>query len=297
VLQTVQLHVLKHFAAKTGLKQLCMAGGVSLNCTNNGIVQRSRLFKRIFVQPASGDDGAALGAALYVHHTRDEKTPAPRIDAPLWGPEYDKEEIRKTLAARSDVQFSEPPSFAALAAAAAERLQAGEIIGYFQGRMEFGPRALGSRSILADPRPADMRNRVNMLIKKREGFRPFAPAVIDERAAEYFEIDTADEDTYAHMLYVVPVRQEWRDKLHAITHIDGTARVQTVKKATNPRFHDMLKAFEARAGVPMLLNTSFNVMDQPIVCTPTEAIDTFLAAGLHSLVLGDFLVTAKAGAR
>jgi carbamoyltransferase len=297
VLQTVQLHVLKHFAGKTGLKQLCMAGGVSLNCTNNGIVQRSRLFKRIFIQPAAGDDGAALGAALYVQNTRDEKTPAPRLDAPLYGPSYDREEIKKTLAARNDVEFTEPASFAALAAAAADRMMAGEIIGYFQGRMEFGPRALGSRSILSDPRPADMRNRVNMLIKKREGFRPFAPAVIDEKAAEYFDIDTSDEDTYAHMLFVVPVRPEYRDKLHAITHVDGTARVQTVKKATNPRFYDMLKAFEAKSGVPMLLNTSFNVMDQPIVCTPTEAIDTFLRAGLHSLVLGDFLVTAKAGAR
>jgi carbamoyltransferase len=159
--------------------------------------------------------------------------------------------------------------------------------------MEFGPRALGSRSILADPRPADMRERVNMLIKKREGFRPFAPAVAAERAAEYFDLDPGDEETYAHMLFVVPVRPAYRDKLPAVTHIDGTARVQTVTKTANERFYELLNAFAAKSGMPILLNTSFNVKGQPIVCTPTEAIDTFLAAGLDAMVLGDFIVTAK----
>jgi carbamoyltransferase len=292
VLQTVQLHVLRHFAAQTGLPNLCLAGGVSLNCTCNGIVKRSRLFKEVFVQPASGDDGAALGAALYVQHQREPKTPAPRISAPLWGPEYDKGEIDKALAGRTDVKVERFDSFSALAAATAERLNRGEILGYFQGRMEFGPRALGSRSILADPRPADMRKRVNMLIKKREGFRPFAPAVAAERAHEYFEVDAGDHETYAHMLFVVPVRPQWREKLPAITHVDGTARVQTVTPEINPRFYEMLKAFEVKSGIPMILNTSFNVRGQPIVCTPTEAIDTFLAAQLNALVIGDLLVTA-----
>ena len=162
--------------------------------------------------------------------------------------------------------------------------------------MEFGPRALGSRSILADPRPADMRSRVNMLIKKREGFRPFAPAVAAERASEYFEVDAGDEETFAHMLFVVPVRPPFRDKLPAITHVDGTARVQTVTLATNPRFYELLNAFGAVSGMPILLNTSFNVKGQPIVCSPTEAIDTFLSAGLDALVLGDFIVTAKSAA-
>jgi carbamoyltransferase len=293
VLQTVQLHVLKHFAGKTGLKNLCMAGGVALNCTNNGVVMRSRLFHRVFVQPAAGDDGSALGAALYVQHSRDAQTPAPRIAAPLWGPSYGADEIENVLSARNDVQAVAYDSFPALAAAAAERLANGQIIGWFQGALEFGPRALGSRSILADPRPADMRERVNMLIKKREGFRPFAPAVAAVRASEYFELDKGDEETYAHMLFVVPVRSAYRDKLPAVTHVDGTARVQTVTRATNERFAELLNAFAAKTGLPILLNTSFNVKGQPIVCTPTEAIDTFLAAGLDAMVLGDFMVTAR----
>ena len=293
VLQTVQLHVLRHFALRTGLKDLCMAGGVALNCTTNGIVQRSRLFRRVFVQPAAGDDGSALGAALYVQHSRDAQTPAPRLAAPLWGPSYGADEIGNALSARSDVEARAYESFSALAADAAERLANGQIMGWFQGALEFGPRALGSRSILADPRPADMRDRVNMLIKKREGFRPFAPAVAAERASEYFEVDTGDEETFAHMLFVVPVRAKYRDKLPAVTHVDGTARLQTVTRSTNERFWELLTAFATTSELPVLLNTSFNVKGQPIVCTPTEAIDTFLAAGLGSMVIGDFMVTAK----
>jgi carbamoyltransferase len=293
VLQTVQLHVLKHFAVATGLKDLCTAGGVALNCTTNGIVRRSRLFRRVFVQPASGDDGSALGAALYVQHSRDAQAPAPRMAAPLWGPSYGTGEIEKALSARNDVEAVACDSFTTLAALAAERLASGQIIGWFQGALEFGPRALGSRSILADPRPVDMRDRVNMLIKKREGFRPFAPAVAAERASQYFEIDSGDEETFAHMLFVVPVRAEYRDKLPAVTHVDGTARLQTVNRSTNERFWELLSAFEAKADLPILLNTSFNVKGQPIVCTPTEAIDTFLAAGLSAMVMGDFMVTAK----
>jgi carbamoyltransferase len=293
VLQTVQLHVLRHFAGATGLEKVCMAGGVSLNCTANGIIKRSGLFQDVFVQPAAGDDGAALGAALYVQHTRKPGTPAPRIAAPLWGPEYSHDEIEKTLKARTDIEVQRFDNFADLTAATAERLARGEILGWFQGRMEFGPRALGCRSIIADPRPADMRNRVNMLIKKREGFRPFAPAVAFEKATEYFEIEPGDEETFAHMLFVLPVKAAWRDKLHAITHVDGTARVQTVKPETNERFYALLKAFEVESGVPMVLNTSFNVKGQPIVCNPTEAIDTFLSAGLFALVIDNFIVTAK----
>ena len=293
VLQTVQLHVLRHFAGRTGLKDLCMSGGVALNCTNNGVVQRSRLFRRVFVQPAAGDDGSALGAALYVQHDRCPETPAPRISAPLWGPSYSRSAIAEVLASRSDVKAVRYDSFPTLAAEAAERLDRGQILGWFQGAMEFGPRALGSRSILADPRPTDMRTRVNMLVKKREGFRPFAPAVTAEHAASYFELDRGDEETFEHMLFVVPVRPAYRDKLPAVTHVDGTARVQTVSRATNERFYDVLDAFAAKSGMPILLNTSFNVKGQPIVCTPDEAIDTFLAAGLNALVLGDFMVTAS----
>lgn len=294
VLQTVQMHVLRHFAGSTGLSNLCMAGGVSLNCTANGIIKRSRLFDGVFVQPAAGDDGGALGAALYVQHTKKPGTPAPRIAAPLWGPDYSMQEIEQVLAARDDIVVERFANADEVAAATAKRLAAGEILGWFQGRMEFGPRALGCRSIIADPRPSDMRNRVNMLIKKREGFRPFAPAVAHERAHEFFEIEPGDEETFAHMLFVLPVKAEHRDNLHAITHVDGTARVQTVRPETNARFYGLLKAFEQHSGMPIVLNTSFNVKGQPIVCTPTEAVDTFLMAGLAALVIGDFIVTAKA---
>ena len=295
VFETVQRHVLTHFARTTGLRNLCMAGGTALNGTHNGTVQRSGLFRRVFVQPAAGDDGSALGAALYVQHSRDSQTPSARITAPLWGPSYERDEIHGILSTRGDVEAVEYRSFDELTISAAERLSQGQILGWFQGRMEFGPRALGSRSILADPRPADMRSRVNRLIKKREGFRPFAPAVVAERAAEYFDLEPGDEETFAHMLFVVPVRGPFRERLPAITHVDGTARVQTVAAAIHPRFHGLLTAFGAVTGLPILLNTSFNVKGQPIVCSPTEAIDTALSAGLDALILGDFVVTARSG--
>lgn len=294
VLQVVQMHVLRHFASKTGLADLCVAGGVALNCTNNGVIRRSGLFRRFFVQPAAGDDGSALGAALFVQHSQDTAAPATRIAAPLWGPSYGAKDIEEALSARHDVEAARYRSFPALAAEAAARLANGEIVGWFQGALEFGPRALGSRSILADPRATDMRQRVNLLIKKREGFRPFAPAVAAERAAQYFELDEGDEETFAHMGVVVRVRSAYREKLPAVTHIDGTSRIQTVARATNERFAELLDAFAAITGMPILLNTSFNVRGQPIVCTPTDAIETFLAAGLGSLVIGDYLVTAAA---
>ncbi|MDD9938432.1 MAG: hypothetical protein OXT09_32785 [Myxococcales bacterium] len=291
-LQQTQLHVLKHYRRETGLENLCMAGGVALNCTANGVIKRSGLFKGIFVQPASGDDGSALGAALYVQRREQPKTPQKRIDPPLWGPGFDDGQIKAAVDARSaEYQVKLHDSFEGAIADAAERLDKGEILSWFRGRMEFGPRALGARSILADPRPEDMRNRVNMKIKKREGFRPFAPAVISEEAAEYFELKKGDEATYEHMLYVMQVRAKWRNKLHAITHVDGSARVQTVTEEGNAPFYAMLKAFGERTGISMLLNTSFNVKGQPIVCTPEEAIDTFLFAQLDALVIGNYVLS------
>jgi carbamoyltransferase len=293
VLQTVQLHVARHFRTRTGAKNLCLAGGVALNCTANGVLKRSRLFKDIFVQPASGDDGSSLGAALYVQSQHDPQPPR-RISAPLWGPEFGDDEIRRTIEARDDFEARYFDSFEELSRETARLLDEGRILSWFQGRMEFGPRALGNRSIIADPRPDDMRNRVNMLIKKREGFRPFAPAVAAEAAHEYFEIPADDPETFAHMLFVMQVRMEWREKLKAITHVDGSGRVQTVTRETNPRFHQLLCDFREISGIPMVLNTSFNVKGQPIVCTPTEAIDTFLMADLQGLVIGNWLLLPKA---
>lgn len=291
--QTCQLHVLRHFQKETGQSRLCLAGGAALNCTANGVIKRSRLFEKVFVQPAAGDDGTALGAALYAQRLHDRSFKPSAMSVPLWGPEFSDAQIQQALAGRSDCLYSRIEPFDKLCHEIALRLSKGQIIAWFQGRMEFGPRALGSRSILADPRDPQMRDRINSLVKKREGFRPFAPVVTKEAASRYFDIVPGDEDTYSHMLYVMQVRPAFRQQLPAITHVDGSARVQTVFKEQNTRLWALLRNWERASGCPMLLNTSFNVRGQPIVCTPQEAIDTFLTARLHALVMGDYLVTPK----
>ena len=296
VLQSCQLHVLRHFRRESGIENLCVAGGVALNCSANGLIHRSRLFKRMFVQPAAGDDGSALGAALYVQRLHSPTFKPRRMTAPLWGPEYSRDEIHKALSERDDCVVQPAGTYTSVCQEVARRLAQGEIIGWFQGRMEYGPRALGNRSILADPRDPAMRDRINALVKKREGFRPFAPIVTTESATKYFEIQEGAEETFAHMLLVSQVRPGFREKLPAITHVDGSARVQTVSRENYARLWELLRAFENVTGLPVLLNTSLNVKGQPIVCTPDEALDTFLFAGLDLLVLGDFLVTAKQGA-
>jgi len=297
VLQACQLHVLRHFKRETGQTRLCMAGGVALNCSVNGVLRRSRLFERMFVQPASGDDGCAVGAALFAQKLQDPGFRPRRMQMPLWGPEFGETEIRQALEQRPDCVGTRMGCFEELCHEVAARLAAGEIIAWFQGRMEFGPRALGNRSILADPRDPDMRERINRLVKKREGFRPFAPVVTSESARQFFEINPGDEESFAHMLYVAQVLAEFRAKLPAITHVDGSARVQTVSPDDNPRLFKLLKAFEAITGLPIVLNTSFNVMGEPIVCTPAEAINTFRNARLDALVLGDYLVEAVGDAQ
>jgi carbamoyltransferase len=290
VLETAVIHVLQYFKKETGQSHLCMAGGVALNCRLNGVLNRSRMFRSMFVQPAAGDDGTALGAALYVQGTREPPEKMRKMSVPLWGPEFKEEAISALLAGRSDCRAESFCSFAELAQKLASNLAQGRIIGWFQGRMEFGPRALGSRSILADPRDPEMRGRINRLVKKREDFRPFAPAVTAEAAARYFDISDGEESTYAHMLFVTKVRKEYQARLPAITHVDGSARVQTVTKEEQPRLWLLLDEFGKLTGFPMLLNTSFNMRGQPIVCTPQEAIDTFLTAQLDLLVMGNQLI-------
>lgn len=297
VLQASLLHVLQHFKKETDQKHLCMAGGVALNCSANGVILRSRIFRKVFVQPAAGDDGTALGAALYVQRHHEPKASSARMSVPLWGPEYDNESIAGVVNARTDCSVVKYASFDELVQDVTRRLTRGEIIGWFQGRMEFGPRALGNRSILANPRDSDMRSRINHLVKKREAFRPFAPAVTAETAVQYFDIREGEEPTYAHMLFVAQVRQQYQHQLPAITHVDGSARVQTVQREDNPRFWGLLNAFGKVAGLPILLNTSFNVQGQPVVRTPAEAVDTFLAARLHALAMGNYVVVPAGDAR
>jgi len=230
---------------------------------------------------------------LYAQRLHDPDFRAHKMPVPLWGPEFDDDEIRHSLAGRDDCSIVEMESFDAVCREVAARIDRGEIIAWFQGRMEFGPRALGSRSILADPRNPTMRDRINSLVKKREGFRPFAPVVTLEAAARIFNLAPGDEDIYSHMLFVTHVRPEYRGTLPATTHVDDSARIQTVTEEQNPRLWQLLNEFEKLSGLPVLLNTSFNVRGQPIVCTPTEAVDTFLFAKLDALVAGSFLITPR----
>jgi carbamoyltransferase len=281
--EEIVLDLARRLRERTGLPRLVMAGGVALNCVANGRLVRAGIFDEVFLQPAAGDDGASLGAALHVAHRR---LGAPR-GAPMRhafvGPGFTEEE---TLAAGRERGLV-PERPADVVERAAELLAAGRVIGWMQGRMEFGPRALGHRSILADPTRADAKDRVNRLVKFREAFRPFAPSVPAERAGEWFE----DVRPSPYMLLVFRVRRP--ERLPAVTHADGTARVHTVERAVDPRFHALLEAFGRRSGAPVLLDTSFNVRGEPIVRTPGEALDALARTGLEAVVVGD-LVFAKA---
>lgn len=292
VTEETVLHLLRQLKADTGLPALCMAGGVALNCTANAAVRGSGLFEDLFVQPAAGDDGTSLGAALYVHHEMTRPTEperprqrASRMHMPLWGPEYPGG-LNLSEAAAARFHKSSFDSDEGLAKDVAGRLYDGDVVAWFQGRMEFGPRALGSRSILADPRDAGMRDRINAMVKKRESFRPFAPVVAQEYATEYFQIDRGDEALYAHMLFVAKVRPAWRTRLPAVIHVDGTARLQSVRVEDCPSLWHLLSAFRDLSGIPILLNTSLNVRGQPIVCSPEEAMDVFQSTDIDVLVVG-----------
>ena len=289
-LETIVFHMLRHWRQVTGLAHLVMAGGVAHNCTMNGRILSSGLFKSVFVQPAAHDAGCALGAANYAAHCLDPRIRIAPFHDVYWGkPLPAGQAIQARLEQWSDwLEFSRPDD---LVAATADCLAAGDVFGWVQGRSEFGPRALGNRSIIADPRPAANRARINFMIKKREGFRPFAPSVTEEAAATYFEIGA--EQTLPFMSFVVKVRPEHCERLGAITHVDGTARVQTVARYANPRYWALLDAMESRIGVPMLLNTSFNNNIEPIVDGVDDAIACYLTTGLDKLVIGDFLIVAR----
>jgi carbamoyltransferase len=290
-LEATLLHVLRYFAAETGLRNLCLAGGVALNCTANGLISRSRMFDRIFIQPAAGDDGSALGAALYAHVTRSDTDVRQEMAMPYWGPAYGRDAVDAALRNRPDCVTRSFTDFAELAGETARLIADGRVVAWYQGRMEFGPRALGNRSILADPRGPGMRDHLNAIVKQREDFRPFAPVVRYEDAAAFFDIVGDAEDRYRHMLFVAHTRPEYRDRLPAVTHVDGTARVQVVRREHNPRLWDVIGAFGERTGIPVLLNTSFNLRGQPIICDPTVALETFLGSRIDRLVLGDCMVS------
>ena len=311
VLEEIVLRMARHVHAQTGLANLCLAGGVALNCVANGRLLREGPFERLWIQPAAGDAGGALGAALahwfnHLGHPR-IANPGDAQRGSLLGPEFDDAEIEAAIACHNGVAevFA---TEAALADAVAAELAAGRIVGHFAGRAEFGPRALGNRSILADPRAADMQRRLNVAIKFRESFRPFAPAVLADRTSEFFNLDAASP----YMLLVAGVRdgadslpatpratglarlRDVRGPIPAVTHVDGSARVQTVDPVRAPRFHAILEAFALLTGCPVLANTSFNIRGEPIVHDPADAYRCFMFTDMDVLVLGNLLLRKAA---
>lgn len=282
VLQEAVLDLAQSLKTATGQENLCFAGGVALNCVLNATLRDAGIFRNIWVQPAAGDAGTSLGAAMWID-AQERKTSARSfvMEHAYWGPAYNDDEIKAFL------DWTKTPyrRLENVAAATAALLAQDKIIGWYQGRMEFGPRALGSRSILASPIHANMQARLNE-VKDREDFRPVAPVVMEEDAGEWFE-----QAGYSpFMLFVYRVKDDKKDKIPAVTHVDGTARIQTINRQQHPRYYDLLKAFKEKTGVPVLINTSFNTLGKPIVCTPRDALEAFWSSPFDALVMGSFLI-------
>jgi carbamoyltransferase len=286
-LEDAVLHVARHLQTSTGLKKLCYAGGTALNSVLNTRLLREAGFDDVFVQPAANDAGTPLGSAYSIHHALLGQPRGLPLEHVYLGPAFSLDACRGALGA-AGLTWEELPE-PELLPRVARLLADGNVVGWFQGRMEMGPRALGNRSILADPRRAEMKDLLNAKVKHREAFRPFAPSVLEEHAAEYFDCDRPSP----YMLFVYDILPQQRAVIPAVAHVDQTARVQTVSHATNPRYWGLIRAFGDLTGVPVVLNTSFNVMGEPIVCTPREAVHCFLANDIDILVLGDCLVRRR----
>jgi carbamoyltransferase len=289
VTEDAMLTMVNHLYESVGGENLCMAGGVALNSVANGRIVREGPFKRVFIQPAAGDSGGALGAALYAYHVLLGKPRQFVQEHAYWGAEYAPAEVESFLREKG-LPYRELEENQLLDELV-DDLTAGRVLGWFQGRFEWGPRALGNRSILADPRREEMKEIVNEKIKFREPFRPFAPAIIESRANEFYCTPALDENLIArYMLLVSPVVEEKQAVVPATTHIGGTGRLQTVRREWNPRYHDLIERFGQATGVPVLLNTSFNLRGEPIVNTPQNAFNTFVGSDIDVLVLGNFVV-------
>jgi len=290
-LDRVVLHVCGHFGKQTGMRRIALAGGVALNCTANGKLIDSGIFDEVYIQPAAGDDGTALGAALY-RASLSEEVHNERMPVPLVGPAYPSPLVEKAMEKyASRITVTPFESLDQTCSEAAKLIAEGRVIAWYRGRMEYGPRALGNRSILADPGHPAMRDRINAMVKMREAFRPFAPACSEEQAHRWFNVAPGTQMPY--MITVVDVRPEHRASLPAITHVNGSARLQTVSAKDNPDFHRLLGAVGRTTGREMVLNTSFNVKGQPIVNTPEEAIETFLGTGIEFLFLENRIVARR----
>jgi len=266
---------------------LCIAGGVALNCVTNEVVRRSGEFSNVFIPSAPHDAGTAIGAALAVHVAKEKRPPQRGYSTPYLGPAFKRSDILAAVkSAGLSARRSKSPG-----RDAADMIVDGKIVAWFQGRMEFGPRALGNRSLLADPRRPEMRDILNQKVKHREDFRPFAPSVLAEHAEEWFDVD-AKLASHEFMLFACDVKPDRRDRIPAVVHKDGSARVQLVSRKLNPRFHELISHFHAKTGVPVVVNTSFND-SEPIVCTPTDAIVTFRKSGIDALIMDDVVLVAK----
>jgi len=332
VLEEAVLAIARHLHFITKSERICLAGGVALNCVANGRLLRDGPYSDIWIQPAATDSGGAVGVAMYIWHDvlqrRRVRPHASKRDSngdlmngSLLGPEYSNDEIRACLEQRQLAY--ECVAGSEISDSVATLLVSGKVVGWFQGRMEFGPRALGSRSILADPRSPEMQRVLNLKIKYRESFRPFAPAVLREKVAEWFDLHCREGSVLGrpsegydspYMLLVAPVSTEHRlplpdgydelvglEKLNiprssvpSCTHVDFSARIQTVSERDNPKFHSLIQSFEKLTGIPMLVNTSFNVRGEPVVCTPDDAINCFLGTEIDVLAIGDYLVHKSA---
>ncbi len=313
VTEEIVIRIARHARELTGMSKLCLAGGVALNCVANGCLLREGIFDEIWIQPAAGDAGSAIGAAYAAYHEllecpRMSDEVHDRMQGAYLGPEFSSAQIREFLDAKGYAYelFEDDDEWALRTA---ELLADGKVVGLFQGRMEFGPRALGNRSIVGDARSSTMQSLMNLKIKQRESFRPFAPSVLEEKLQDYFELDRPSP----YMMLVANLRKErmtqrantphgddllaWvnepRSDMPAITHVDGSARIQTVSRATNPRYHALLRAFEAKTGHGLLINTSFNVRGEPIVCTPEDAYRCFMGTEMDVLSLGPCVLHAS----
>ena len=280
--------LIRRLKRKVPSDNLCLAGGVALNCVTNEVVRQSGDFAEVFIPSAPHDASTAVGAALVVHCAKQKKPPQRGYSTPYLGPRFNRREI---LAAVKSAGLASRRSKAP-AREAADMIADGKIVAWFQGRMEFGPRALGNRSLLADPRRPDMRQILNQKVKHREDFRPFAPSVMAEHADDWFEVGP-HLASHEFMLFAPAVKSGRHDRIPAVVHRDGTARVQLVSRKSNPRFHELISHFHTQTGVPMVINTSFND-SEPIVCTPTDAIVTFRKSGIDALFMDDVVLTAKA---
>ena len=295
VLEEIMVDIARALRIETGLDDLCLGGGVALNGVANTRILRESGFARLFVPPAPGDAGCALGAALYADRIYFGRPDMAFPDHPFWGPDVDEADLAG-LAAEDRQAFVRPDDDAALIAMTVDDLAAGRIVGWMEGAMELGPRALGHRSLLAAPHSAAMRDRLNRDIKYREEFRPFAPVVTAEAADRFFDLPPGGARLARFMSGVFPVRPPWRDRLAAVTHVDGTARVQVLQRDMAPRLHALLEAYGQRTGVPILLNTSFNIAGEPIVNRVIEGYTTFRRSGVDALVVGGARMTKTVAA-